>query len=175
MGGNPIRYSSTADFRSFIYNNGLMDLGYVGDQFTWSNMLREGHEIKERLDRALCSVRWKETFEDARVFHENRVGSDHRPIFIDLYASQNKATAPFRFDVRCLRREECALIIRDNWPTNCLITDNLKECASRLKDWSYTDYSQAKALEVELQARLDYLANVNRDQDIIDEKASTLN
>ena len=47
---------SKIGFGDWIGNNKLVDLGFIGQNFTW--MARRGvrEEIWERLDRALCSM-----------------------------------------------------------------------------------------------------------------------
>ncbi|CAN0884521.1 hypothetical protein LINGRAHAP2_LOCUS14864 [Linum grandiflorum] len=45
-GGIPINYSLTFDFRSFLFDNELMDMGYVGNSFTWNNGQAYGNKIK---------------------------------------------------------------------------------------------------------------------------------
>ncbi|CAN0905231.1 hypothetical protein LINGRAHAP2_LOCUS23549, partial [Linum grandiflorum] len=75
-GGNPIRYNSTHDFENFIFQNGLIDLGFIGDQFTWTNC-KEGHErINERLDRALCTAKWRTDFDEAMADHDSEIQAE---------------------------------------------------------------------------------------------------
>lgn len=53
-----------------------MDLGYKGADFTWCNKRIHGAHIKERIDRALANVAFKETFTKAEVFLLEPVGLD---------------------------------------------------------------------------------------------------
>ncbi|CAN0919348.1 hypothetical protein LINGRAHAP2_LOCUS31400 [Linum grandiflorum] len=86
-------------------------MGYVGDPFTWTNGQANEDLIKVRLDRALCSPKWRLDFEDATVYHEQRIGSDHRPLTISLLLNKRRRKPPFRFDARWLGKEECKKIV----------------------------------------------------------------
>ncbi|XP_071906102.1 uncharacterized protein [Coffea arabica] len=44
------------DFREFINDNKLIDIGYEGKPWTWCNNWYGTREVKERLDRGLCMV-----------------------------------------------------------------------------------------------------------------------
>lgn len=60
----------------------LMDMGFVGPRFTWSNMQTGTTCIKERLDRCFCNAIWLRIFLDNLVRHRPRTRSDHHPFFI---------------------------------------------------------------------------------------------
>lgn len=71
--------SGVAEFREFITNNGLIDLGFSGALYTWCNM-RPGHSrLWERLDRALASDEWRTIFPNASISHLAHISSDHAP------------------------------------------------------------------------------------------------
>ncbi|KAE8691300.1 hypothetical protein F3Y22_tig00110890pilonHSYRG00751 [Hibiscus syriacus] len=56
---------------------GLLDLGFVGPDFTWTK-----GNLHHRLDRRLANNSWCTNFEDSRVFHLDCLGLDHRPIIL---------------------------------------------------------------------------------------------
>jgi hypothetical protein len=58
LGGNPVASSSHCPFKHFIDHHGLVDLGFVGNPFTWCNNRKGIDSIKERLDRGLASIDW---------------------------------------------------------------------------------------------------------------------
>ncbi|XP_071912179.1 uncharacterized protein [Coffea arabica] len=65
-GGRRRDNRSFHDFRKFINENQLLDVGYIGKPWTWSNNWYGNGEIKERLDRGLCSMKWSQCYEDAK-------------------------------------------------------------------------------------------------------------
>lgn len=60
----------------------LIDIGFSGPRFTWSNMREDLSNIQERLDRGLCNQQWLELFSDNVVSHLPRTVSDHLPLLI---------------------------------------------------------------------------------------------
>ncbi|KAL2930889.1 Ribosomal protein L11 methyltransferase [Bienertia sinuspersici] len=47
--------------RSATNNCGLMDLGYIGHDFTWSNNRGRKENTDERLDRFFVNQEWKKS------------------------------------------------------------------------------------------------------------------
>jgi hypothetical protein len=62
LGGRPFSNSSNDVFRSFMDQLGMIDLGFTGNPFTWSDNRQGKHLIKERLDRGLSSSQWIHLF-----------------------------------------------------------------------------------------------------------------
>ncbi|CAN0910644.1 hypothetical protein LINGRAHAP2_LOCUS26404 [Linum grandiflorum] len=87
-------------FRNFIDNNHLIDLGYQGTPFTWTNCQEGVNRIHSRLDRALVTNEWQNTFPNATVFHERAIGSDHNPFRTTLDLNTRESPPPFHFDER---------------------------------------------------------------------------
>ncbi|CAN0913053.1 hypothetical protein LINGRAPRIM_LOCUS313 [Linum grandiflorum] len=83
-GGNSPTFRALQPFNDFIFHAGLIDLGSLGDRFTWSNNNTRGNLINVRLDRAICNDGWMEIFPRTCVFNEPRVHSDHSPIALNL-------------------------------------------------------------------------------------------
>lgn len=61
-GGRPFAFSSFDSFRLFINNNGMVDLGFSDNPFTWSNNIDGVHLIKKRLDKGLATTQWIHLF-----------------------------------------------------------------------------------------------------------------
>ena len=54
-GGRPFACLSNDPFCSFVDSFGMIDLGFSGNPFTWSNKRQDHHLIKERLDRGIAN------------------------------------------------------------------------------------------------------------------------
>ena len=84
MGGLPLNGSRLIAFRDCIDQCGLMDLGFHGPKFMWTNKNSIWHRnIKERLDRGLGNSEWKIHFPRTEIHHLPRTKSDHCPILMD--------------------------------------------------------------------------------------------
>lgn len=83
MGGRSRPNWTFTDFNNFINNNELLDIGFEGLPWTWSNLWEGEGEIKQRLDRALASIEWCEMFKEARLLHIENEASDHNFILLE--------------------------------------------------------------------------------------------
>ncbi|KAI3931145.1 hypothetical protein MKX01_029335, partial [Papaver californicum] len=74
--------SMTKWIRHTIRQLALINLGYTGDQFTWSNHRKEPNLVMCRIDRAMVNNLWTSKFGNSRLIHLIDHGSDHRPIML---------------------------------------------------------------------------------------------
>lgn len=79
QGGIASHHKGNRSFINFVNRCHLLDLGFSGPKFTW----RRG-TLLARLDRALSNARWCSVFPNACVYHLPKLGSDHRPILVNL-------------------------------------------------------------------------------------------
>ncbi|KAG6469540.1 hypothetical protein ZIOFF_070469 [Zingiber officinale] len=85
------RPGAMEDFNNFIMLAGLVDAGFVGDRYTWTN-----NRVWKRLDRVLLSPSWGSLDFTVRVEHLSRAASDHCPLLVEFPGFQ-KPRASFRF------------------------------------------------------------------------------
>nr|XP_016433117.1 PREDICTED: uncharacterized protein LOC107759646 [Nicotiana tabacum] len=100
FGGNPINLSRNNLFWNCINECNLIDLGYKGSKYTWTNKRYSNKTslILERIDRSFANEGWIEQYPEATVLHLPRTHSDHCPLQINLVGPpNNKPSRPFRF------------------------------------------------------------------------------
>ncbi|KAG6629896.1 hypothetical protein CIPAW_14G116800 [Carya illinoinensis] len=56
VGGRARTDRQIQEFRDLLDECGLLDLGYIGNPFTWCNKREPQHSISERLDRGLANL-----------------------------------------------------------------------------------------------------------------------
>lgn len=76
------------DFREALELNELEDLGYHGYQFTWNKKRPGEANTRERLDRVVATVNWREKFPLTTVTHLPSHASDHVPIILQKKVPQ---------------------------------------------------------------------------------------
>ncbi|KAL2936222.1 Exodeoxyribonuclease III [Bienertia sinuspersici] len=95
--GRKFRQGQCHDFTNFQDNAGMIDLGFQGNPFTWTNGREGAAVIRERLDRAITNTKWLEAFPKTKVMHLTRTYSDHCPILVNLVCdSPSHGNYPFR-------------------------------------------------------------------------------
>ncbi|XP_027166673.1 uncharacterized protein LOC113766707 [Coffea eugenioides] len=114
-GGRSRPDSSFKDFREFIESNALIDLGFEGVPWTWSNQWEGGGLIQQRLDRCLANQGWIQQFKDARCTHVHKEASDHCIVLMDTEPAKKKYKRRFHFDQRWTYEEETNTVISNAW------------------------------------------------------------
>jgi hypothetical protein len=72
------------DFQRALEDYQLMDLGFCGPKYTWSNG-RSGRDFtRERLDRAVANNNWSMLFDVVEVNVLARSSSDHNPLLMSF-------------------------------------------------------------------------------------------
>ncbi|CAN6724078.1 unnamed protein product [Malus baccata var. baccata] len=137
-GGNYRPASSMRDFREFVANNELMDLGYEGYPFTWRNN-RESLPIQQRLDRGLATMGWNNMYPDTTIGHLVLEGSDHAMLVLSTEKIHVRRGMMFSYDARWSKLDECRDIVAQEWDDHpggshaFRICEKLKLLRKRLK------------------------------------------
>lgn len=71
---------SVLDLKYFLFWTCLLDLGFVGNRFTWCNSHFGRDKIDAHLDYALANESWISLFIECSISHLPKVLSDHSPI-----------------------------------------------------------------------------------------------
>ncbi|XP_027098812.1 uncharacterized protein [Coffea arabica] len=114
-GGRARESWSFRKFKIFISRNELIDLGFEGLPWNWSNNWSIGEEIKERLDRTPTSVEWNRNNSGANLMHIQTVASDHAMLLMDTRPERNKWKRRFQFDARWLQYPEVEKVVDSAW------------------------------------------------------------
>ncbi|GLT57157.1 hypothetical protein SLA2020_301450 [Shorea laevis] len=156
FGGNPINQLRVDAYLSCMNTCGMMDIGYVGGRYTWVNM-RNGHIIRERLDRFWCNSDCKALFPEATVYHLPRLISDHNPILLN-FAPQipSFGKRPFRFEKFWFDHPEFKDIIDRIWsPPQNNTSSCLASTTASIKVWSRDTFGNLFKRKKVILARLE--------------------
>ena len=140
--GQPYACSSNDPFYSFLDSFGMVDLGFFGNPFIWSNKHQDHHLIKERLDRGIANSQWIHLFPHFSVHHLLAQIFDHNPILLDTAPSDNSLPRPFRFEEFWTYDTSCGSIISNAWvksfngSSSFILSKKLKATKAALKIWN---------------------------------------
>lgn len=85
VGGRFCYLDAMAEFRQALSDYKLIDMGFSGLPFTWSNRrFGSTNLIEERLDRFLCSFSWQDLHFSSSVSHLTSWASDHCLVLLEV-------------------------------------------------------------------------------------------
>nr|DAD30362.1 TPA_asm: hypothetical protein HUJ06_009213 [Nelumbo nucifera] len=67
-GGRSSSSSSRSEFQRVIDNCSLIDMGFSGNRYTWTNKRVGLANVRERLDRMLANGEWRMMFPRAQYY-----------------------------------------------------------------------------------------------------------
>ncbi|KAF7809654.1 reverse transcriptase [Senna tora] len=128
LGGRPVKALDVFRFQNFVTNCCLIDMEFKGHPFTWSNKQHDGDHIKERLDRVMGNVSFRDGFPKAQVFHKEALGSDHAPIILILEFIDKKSPRRFRVESFWLDHPDFKKLVDEAWKLGILGRDSPLSC-----------------------------------------------
>ncbi|XP_061993460.1 uncharacterized protein LOC133711342 [Rosa rugosa] len=105
--------SQMRGFREALSYAELVDLGFHGCPYTWSD-----YETKVRLDRVVVTAAWLDSFSHSRVIHLPPSKSDHIPILLRVSANLivvRKRFYRFWFEALWLQYDRCHELVQEQW------------------------------------------------------------
>ena len=113
-GGNSRQEHLMQAFQETLDDCALTDMGYFGPKFTWSNCQEEDALIKERLDREVANLEWRNYYPNAEVEVGVAVNSDHAPLFLNLLGTMGatRRRKRFHFEACWALDEGCKEVIQ---------------------------------------------------------------
>nr|XP_023911306.1 uncharacterized protein LOC112022914 [Quercus suber] len=143
MGGNNRSQAQMQLFRDVIDECGFLDLGYVGEQFTWRKHFADGHSLWERLDRGLSNHDWFMKFSGTKIHHLHSDSFDHSPLWITLDGLDiSSFSKPFRFEEMWLSDRGCSDIVEAVWLSredegdHDHVIRKIDKCGKELRIWN---------------------------------------
>ncbi|KAF7146318.1 hypothetical protein RHSIM_Rhsim04G0150700 [Rhododendron simsii] len=144
---------------------GLVDLEFKGPKFTWRNNRRGDDFIMERIDMAFANAKWRELHEQAMVFVEAAIESDHNPLLLNTVEALNKVGKPFKFESFWVTEEDCKEVVSEVWCQSndgskmYTVCKKLRGCKEKLKQWSFKKFGN---LRLKIVVTKDQLAEVQK-------------
>lgn len=84
-GGAPVNMNKYSNFRDWIEDCRLFDMGFSRPAFTWRGQESNGYRrVIKRLDIAMCTIDWRVRFFETTVVHLPHIRSNHHPILLKV-------------------------------------------------------------------------------------------
>ena len=90
--------SRSLEFKECLDYCNMIDLGFSGPRFTWTNKREVGALIQERIDRFFVNPSWCTTYPNAKISHLTRCHFNHCPVLLESKPiNQRHLPRPFKF------------------------------------------------------------------------------
>lgn len=98
FGGRGVNINWSLLFKDCLDKCSMVDLGFSGPRYTWTNKRKIKNLILERIDRFFMNPDWCVLYPEAKITHLPRCHSDHCPVLLETCPSRAiSLTRPFRF------------------------------------------------------------------------------
>ncbi|XP_020688765.1 uncharacterized protein LOC110104129 [Dendrobium catenatum] len=167
-GGRPFSFTTAAKGMSeFMAANGLIDPGFSGPAFTWTNNKDAGSHISSRLDRFLISSSILDAFQELRVSHLTRIASDHCPILCIVSLGRQRARSYWiKFEDVWASLPRAWQLVAEKWlvpDTDSEASKLQRKCQRSLKAlffWSKNKFKMLNNLKEELDREICILQSI---------------
>jgi hypothetical protein len=150
-GGRPYGSFSHRLFEDFVHSNGLLDLGFNGNKFTWSNHRLGRANIRERLDRGLANHNWVHLFPNSLINHLPASNSDHCPLLLSTNGTYQNLPKPFRFEAFWTRDLSSYDVVAGAWLSEkdgspaFSLSRKWKSTKSAFKVWNHQHFGKIQS------------------------------
>jgi exonuclease III len=155
FGGLPVNFRRAFNFKSCLDMCGMIDLGFHGPRFTWSNFRELSELIQERLDRCFANSSWRTLFPEASVHHLTRTHSDHCPVLLCLDKSPSlMLPRPFRLQPVWMSHPSFSEVVDGSWLGTNPLRTKISVFTESAKVWNKEVFGNLVHKKSRLEARL---------------------
>ncbi|KAG8380712.1 hypothetical protein BUALT_Bualt06G0044500 [Buddleja alternifolia] len=142
--------SSNGGFKNILDEGGLVDLGFDGHPYTWSNKRDGWANIQLRLDRCVANTGWIGCFPRAFVSHLPMINSDHSLLLLTTDSEGFGGPKLFRFENMWIRYSSCQEVVKDSWlgkirgSPSFILHSKIKCTRSSLRIWNRSRFGHCQ-------------------------------
>jgi hypothetical protein len=130
-------------FRDCLDDCGLMDMGFIGPKYTWTNRQDGERNIKVRLDRAVANGDFLHIFDACTVENIITTSSDHLAILIKVMKEGDQTVVypvqqSFRFEAAWMKAPDYSQTVEESWCSHRKGPASLSNTWTTLKRMSNT-------------------------------------
>ena len=155
FGGRNINLNRALDFKGCLDASNILDLGFFGLKYTWSNQRQISNLILEMIDRCFANPTWRLLYPEASVTHLHWVFSYHYPVLMELCNSLAEVrNKPFRFQSMWMLHPDFPRVVKESWGREQLLTDAISGFTRQAKQWNVNVFGNLFARKRRVLARI---------------------
>ena len=155
FGGNQVNLNRALEFKGCLDECNMIDLGFAGPKYTWTNRRPISSLILERIDRCFANPMWRILYPEAVVTHLPRIFSDHCPVLIELCkSSANHLNKPFLFQTMWMLHPDFPRVVQQAWAEDRALHIATSDFIDKAKKWNVEVFGNLFARKRKVLARL---------------------
>ena len=155
FGGRAVSINRSLHFKDCLDNFNMMDIGFSGPHFTWTNKREVQALIQERIDRFFVNPSWCLLFPEAKVVHLTRCHSDHCPVLLELTpASRGARKRLFKFQTCWLTDLTFPKVVSQAWEQTHSLAEAIEKFTKDAGLWNKVHFGNIFAKKKNIKARL---------------------
>ncbi|XP_023893265.1 uncharacterized protein LOC112005249 [Quercus suber] len=155
FGGRTVSMNRSLQFKDCLDKCNMVDLGFSGPRFTWSNGRELSALIQERIDRFFVNTAWYSNFPEAKVTHLTRCHSDHCPVLLETTKHyQLQLPRPFRFQSCWLSDPSFPVVVSSAWNSVNSLQGATNNLVTEVKRWNKEHFGNFFSKKRRIMARL---------------------
>ena len=137
FGGRPININKALQCQECLDACRMIEIGYSGPRYTWSNNRPLTGLIQERIDRVFVNADRNGHYLEAYVRHLERSHSDHCLVLLSMARNQGITLPhPFRFQPMWLSHSSFLAVVRDAWMSPTILSHAISNFETKAKEWN---------------------------------------
>ena len=156
FGGRPVSINRSLLFKDCLDKCNMVDMGFSGPRYTWTNRREISSLIQERIDRFFMNPSWCLLYPDAKVTHLTRCHSDHCPVLLETNPSrQMHLTRPFKFQSFWLSDPAFPNVVKQAWQQPRKLNEAIEVFSRQASLWNKNHFGNIFHKKKRVLARLD--------------------
>nr|XP_023928564.1 uncharacterized protein LOC112039890 [Quercus suber] len=165
FGGRAVSVNNSLLFKECLDRCNMVDLGFAGPRFTWTNKREVSALIQERIDRFFVNPEWWHLFPEAHVTHLTRCHSNHCPDLLE--STLRKAvhlSCPFKFQSFWLSDISVPGIVALAWRNAFHLAGAVEKFAKDATVWNKNHFGNIFEKKRRIMARLNSVQHAMADR-----------
>ena len=153
--GRMISTNRSLLFKECLDTCNMVDLGFNGPRFTWTNRRDIFDLVQERIDRFFANPSWCTNFPNAKVTHLTHCLSDHCLVLLESNPSSGvHLPKPFMFHSFWLSDLSFLCIVSEAWGQALPLQTAIDRFAKKATDWNRYHFGNIFGKKKRIMARL---------------------
>ena len=153
--GRPISISRAINLQECLNTCGMINLGFFGPPFTWTNRQPLPHLVQERIDRVFVNADWNILYLEACVKHMERSHSDPSPVLLSLrHDHGTHHPQPFRSQPIWLSYPSFPGLVSDAWLGPSSLSNAITTLTTKARIWNRDHFGNIFNRKRRIYARL---------------------